>query len=208
MPQPWGPHLSGSSRVVILGLPESGKSTLVESLTRDAHRAIFFDAGGDDYAKPGRLVLTAAELAHYPRLLSDPHLRLVIRPEGRDGKELAAEVHTLLETLGLWQRPPPKRNLVLALDEVGDYRAWAEHDLKTIFRRGRHLGIGIVLASQFATDIPLTSRRAASHMYCLAQSHRAELDALEADYGEQFAADVAAWRHYQPPVTWTSRKGA
>lgn len=206
MPQPWGPHLSGSSRVVILGLPESGKSTLVEKLTADAHRVIFFDAGGDDYDKPGRLVLSVAELAKYPAFLNDPHCRIVIRPRARDGAGLAEECHSLLDTLGLWQRPPPRRNLIVAFDEVGDYRQWAEHDLKVAFRRARHLAIGVILASQFATDIPLTSRRAASHVYCLAQSHRVELDALAKDYGEDFAARVEAWRHYEPPVEWVSRK--
>jgi hypothetical protein len=60
-----------------------------------------------------------------------------------------------------------------------------------------------IFLSQFATDIPLTVRRAATHVLCLAQDHAKELDALSEVYGETFAAQVQAWRRFQPPVRWT-----
>ncbi|MBS2026188.1 MAG: hypothetical protein JST92_27620, partial [Deltaproteobacteria bacterium] len=83
MPQPWGSQLHGASRVIVLGLPTCGKSVLAEKLASDAHRALFYTPT-EDYAAPGRLVLKPRELLRWPKLLEDPHARIVVHAEAED----------------------------------------------------------------------------------------------------------------------------
>lgn len=194
--QPWGSHLHGASRVLLMGLPTCGKSHHARALTADAARCLFYDVAGDDYAAPGRLDVTVRELERFPGLLDDEFCRLRVVPEADDGPGYAAEVSRLVALL--WDA----RDIVAVFDEVGDYRAEAERTLNRLFRRGRHQGIATLLVSQFATDFPKTCRRAASDVYAVGQKHPHELKALADVYGEDFAARVAAWRKYEPPVTW------
>ncbi len=200
MPQPWG-QLKPTDKVLILGLPTSGKSTLAEKLVSDAHRVCWFDPAGD-YSRPGRLTLSPAELERWPQLLDDPHLRLVIEPETEEERDLGAEFKTVST---LVRHAGDKRGLVLVADEVGDYRAGAEGRINWWFRRGRHHNVATVLVSQVATDIPLKARKLASRVYCLAQEHPGELDALEEVYGHDFRVRVEAWRKYDAPVEWSQR---
>lgn len=198
MSQPWG-ILSGTTRGIVLGEPTTGKSFLAEQLTRAAFRVVWFDVSGDDYNRPGRAVLTVSELERWPVMLDDPHARIVIAPRGDDAASLTAELDRVLSVFGLWQRPPPQRNLVFVCDEVGDYRESAEQTLNALFRRGRHLGIGSLLVSQVATDIPLTCRRLASDVWSLGQAYPKDIDALASTYGEDFADRVRHWRKHRSP---------
>lgn len=201
-----------------MGEPMSGKSTLAEKLTADAHRVLYFDLCGD-YDKPGRLVVTIDELEKWPELLDDRHSRVVVAVQGDDEKSIAAEALRTLQACELAgadfdraRKAGPGVSVrsksagrVVVFDEVGDYRRYAESTLNRLFRRGRHYGLVPILASQVATDFPLTCRRLASHVSCLAQSHDGELEALEQIYGADFATRVRAWRHFQPPVLWTRK---
>lgn len=204
--QPWG-DLQFGQRIIVMGEPLSGKSTLAEKLTADAHRVLWFDMCGD-YERRGRLGVSVDELARWPALLDDPHARIVVRPQSEDDNGLSSEalqVLQLCERAGEAFDSTGRGGRVLVYDEVGDYRRYSEGTLNRLFRRGRHYGLVPILVSQVATDFPLTSRRIASHVYCLAQSHDSELAALEGTYGKDFAARVRAWRHYEPPVVWTRK---
>lgn len=196
---PYSPHgsrLHYASRVLVMGLPTTGKTMFArDALTADAHRCVYYDPA-DDYSAPGRLDVTAAELERWPDFLRDPHCRIVVKPQADDAKGMAAEVRTVLSLA--WEA----RDLVLLFDEVGDYRKEAERDLNKLVRRGRHQGIASVLVSQFATDFPRTCRRAASTVYVFAQKDPLELETLARSYGADFAARAAAWRRYDPPATW------
>jgi len=193
--QPWGSHLKGNARVLIMGLPECGKTTFARTLTADAFRAVFFDPAGD-YSAPGRLDVTLAELQKWPGLLDDPHARIVVKPQADDERGLAAEARVLINLAF------EAGDLVLVLDEVGDYGKHAAGPLSKLVRRGRHEGIASVLVSQFATDFPKTCRRAASDVYGFLQKHPDDLAALEHVYGPAFSARVASWRKYEPPAAW------
>lgn len=197
------PRLTGYERIVVLGEPTCGKSTIAEALALRSERALFFDCGGDDYTAPGRLVLSPAELARHPSFLDDPHARIVVVPEGGDARELSAELDTVLTTVGLWRKPAPIRDMAIVLDEVGDYRAASEGLLNKLFRWSRHMKVSAILVSQVATDIPKTCRRIASHAVCVGQSHPDDLDALAEVYKQPYADSVALWRKYDPPVVWS-----
>lgn len=191
-----GPYLHGASRVLIGGLPTCGKTEHAKKLTRESWRALWYSPQPEDFRAPGRLFVTVDELERYPDLLADPHTRIVVDPRGDDGKSQAEEVGVLVRLLF------EARDIACVFDEVGDYRREAERDLNRLFRRGRHSGIASVLVSQFATDFPLTCRRAASDVFVFAQKHKAELDALAETYGEDFAEQCRRWRKYEPPATW------
>jgi hypothetical protein len=199
MPQPWG-QLAKGDKIVILGVPLSGKSTLAEKIVAGAWRVVWFDPAGD-YGKPGRLSLSPAELERWPRLLDDDHARIVINPKGETDRELGDE---FLAVTNLVRKAGDKQGLIFVADEVGDYRAGAEGRINWLFRRGRHHGIVPILVSQVATDIPLKSRKLASQVYCLQQDHVDELKELARVYGDDYAHRVQAWRKYDPPVVWSN----
>lgn len=194
--QPWGDELNAGDREIIIGLPGDGKTTLAEGLLASAWRSVTFTPDEEDFRLPGRLVVTVAELERWPRLLAEPHLKLAVEPRDLSGEGLAREVTALVELAF------KARNLILVLDEVGDYRRQAEHSLNRLMRRCRKKGVVPVLISQVATDIPLTCRRVATRVRCLGQHERSELKALGDEYGDTFAAMVAAWKRFEPPVTW------
>ena len=198
MGQPWGLDLTAGSREIVLGVPRTGKSTYAERLVSTAWRVVWFTPT-DDYRAPGRLVVSVDELEEFPALLDDPHCRIVVEPKGEDSAELAAEVKRLVVLCR------KARDLVLVLDEVGDYSKHADGLLKALFRKVRHHGLAVVLVSQVATDIPLTCRRVASRCVCFLQEHPAELTELAKVYGDAFAAQVASWRPFDPPAIWRSR---
>lgn len=194
--QPWGSHLDGETRVLIMGLPTCGKTEWAKKLTADAYRCAWFDVA-DDYSAPGRLDVTIPELERWPGLLDDPHCRIVVKPQADDEKGLAKEARAFISLAF------EAGDLVAVLDEVGDYGKWCAGPLSKLVRRGRHRGIASVLVSQFATDFPKTCRRAASEVYVFKQAHVDDLAALAKQYGgPNFAARVAAWRKYEPPATW------
>lgn len=199
--QPWGPDLTKTSRVVILGAPHTGKTTTIERITADAWRVVWFSPAWDDFDRPGRLVLSVRELERWPVLLRDEHARIVVRPEGDAPDELADEVRRLTRLVSA------AKNLIVVFDEVGDYKGIPDADkaLTRLFRRGRHDGVATILSSQVPTDIPKTCRRIASHVYCTLLERRAELAELSGDFGDDFAARVAAWTPYQAPALWRSR---
>jgi hypothetical protein len=191
MPQPWGSQLNAGQRILIMGDSGSGKTHNGNLLTADAHRVQWFDPE-DEHLKPGRLVLTPAELLTYPKLLDDPHLRLVITPESYDEEgmgEEAAAVADLVMDRG--------KNLVSYWGEVGDYRRSSESSLNRLFRKGRKRGIVPVFDSQVATDFPLTSRKLATDVYVTSMSHSAELAEIERQYGEAVADRALHWHEWQ-----------
>jgi hypothetical protein len=204
MMQPWG-ELQLGDRLLVMGLPTFGKSTLCEKLTATADRALFFSPV-PDFQKPARPVYSIAELERYPDLLCGEYVRVAVKVNGR-GRELAEQAVRTFRALERAYRDfdaTGEGGCVAVFDEVGDYRRFAEDELNAIFRRGRHYGLVPIFASQVATDIPLRARKLASRVLCLGQRHGDELRELRGLYGEDFARRVGAWRKYEPPAEWSA----
>jgi hypothetical protein len=173
-------------------MPGTGKTTLAKAFVARATRAFVVDPVGD-FNLPQ---VTLSDLLDSPELLSGPDTKLALLLEEEDPQGAAQEIQA---ALALAQAAG---DLLLVLDEVGDYRSFAETVLGKIARKGRHAGIVSVWVSQFATDIPKTVRRAATRVYSFAQVHPDDIAALEECYGEDFAAKVKAWESGDAPVLW------
>jgi hypothetical protein len=180
--------------VVILGLPYTGKTTEARRLITDAPRVIAFDPGGDYSAQLEPLEL--GELLERPEILARPHVRIAIQPAAGDAPELAQELASV-ERLAR-----AARNLVLVLDEVGDYSRSAGATLERLARNGRHQGLVSIYVSQCAVDIPRTVRRLATRVISFRQEDPDDLEILRERYGDPFAQRAARWQRGQPPATW------
>lgn len=203
MPQPFGP-LFYNSHEVVLGVQQSGKTTLVRERLASARRVLFATPHPDDYVDDGELV-DVETLARRPELLDGVVCRLVV-PLGSEDREDEDDGSALdvLKLVRLVRREAPERgSLVLVLDEVGDYRKRCEGELTKLHRNGHHRGVASVLISQCATDIPPSCHRNATRVASLLQTRSVDLDALETEFGPEFREAVARWRPGDPPAVWT-----
>ena len=204
MPQPFGP-LVYCSHEIVLGVQQSGKTTLVRERLASARRVVFATPHPGDYADDGELV-TVDELRRQPELLDGVVCRLVVPlgDEERDDDEAdEVEARDVLQLVRFVRREAPARGpLVLVLDEVGDYRRRCEATLGRLHRNGHHRGVASVLISQCATDIPPTCHRNATRVVSLLQTRTEDLDALEAQYGATFRERAARWQRGDPPALW------
>lgn len=178
--RPWGKFKPGD-RVIILGLPFTGKSRLAAKLTAEAERVVYFDPMQDYAAYANARQVTVSELLEKPDLLEAPKFRLAVIPNDETIADDLEDTVTLIRSA---------TNLVFVMDEVGDYRQKAEHIMNRLARNGRHDGIVPIYVSQVAVDIPLTVRRLATRVYSYLQVDKRDIDALETQYGETFAASV------------------
>lgn len=182
------------SHELFLGVPGSGKTTHARARLASARRAVFFDPTGHDYADEGERVLPGDLCAE---LLRGKFRRFVVVP-GDDVAGDFAETVTMLRAAAAATGP-----VVLCADEVGDYSAAAADTLTRLHRNGHHDGVASVLVSQCAVDIPKTCRRTATRVCSLLQTASADLDALETEYGRDFAERVRSWRPGDAPAVWT-----
>lgn len=184
---PWG-ELLPIDRVIILGIPYTGKTYFAAKLTKSARRVLYFDPYGDYHKAAGAVEFTVDELLASPEVLEKPRFKISVRPSTEDDKDTAYDldrVVNLARDIG---------EMVVVLDEVGDYALYGQRTLNKLFRNGRHDGIVTVLVSQVATDIPRTCRRIATRIYSFLQTDPADLDALREKCGEEFVAKILAMK--------------
>lgn len=180
-PHPWGEFIPGD-RVIIIGLPLSGKTYLAAKLTKTAQRVLYFDPYHDYSDAADAIEITADQLIDDPKLLNVSEFRYAIIPDEDYMADQLEDVVTIARAAG---------NLVLVMDEVGDYKREAALTLEKLARNGRHNGIVPVYVSQVAMDIPRTVRRIATRVYSFRQEDIDDLDALSERYGEKYAQKVS-----------------
>lgn len=202
MSGPWGPKLGLPEHRLVIGVPQSGKTTFARALASGARRAIYFDPGGDFETLPGA---TVVDVEHWPpsRFFSERYFRLVVRAGRDDSRDVSDEF------VYVARRAREIGNVVLLADEVGDYnRGAAERALKMMHRNGHKQGVVTIFVSQRAVDIPLGCRATATHVHSFLQDSEEDLEVMRAVYdpGEPgFSARVRAWKPGDPPVTWQRR---
>jgi hypothetical protein len=186
--QPLGNEFIRGDRVVIIGLPLSGKTYLATRLTASAPRILFFDPYHDYVEKaeevkaPPIAEISADELIENPKILNQSKFRLAIIPDEDDLAEQLDLVVRIARAAG---------DLILVMDEVGDYKRNATLTLEKLARNGRHNGLVPIYVSQVAMDIPRTVRRIATRVYSFRQEDIEDLDALAERYGDDYAAKVS-----------------
>lgn len=182
-------------RVIILGVPLTGKTYFAAQLTKDCTRVIYFDPCGD-YARYGATEFTVDELEAAQYILRKPAFKIAVRPNDDDSASMADDLERtvrLCRSVG---------HMTIVLDEVGDYCQEGARTINKLFRNGRHDDIVTILVSQVATDIPKTCRRIATKFYSFLQEDPGDLDALEEKCGSNFREKVRAWNVGNPPAYW------
>lgn len=193
---------------IVLGVPQSGKTTYAARLIARARRVVVFDPTGDyESLFPKWRVVSPPELADRRVLEGEGTyriLRLIVAGGRNEDFDIAEEfVYTV-------KRCKEAGDLVLVADEVSLYKHGpALGALRSLHMNGHKWGIVTVLVSQRAVGIPLDCRATATHCHSFLQDSEDDLAALEEHYDPShpgYAAKVRAWQPGEPPVTWERRK--
>jgi hypothetical protein len=195
--RPWG-RLQPPDHVVVLGVPQSGKTTFARRYLAAADRGIVFDPGHDYTGIPG---VTVARPEKWPRpaFFAQDTWKIVVPGPVGDGDVVEEFCYVV-------SRAREIRNLLLVCDEVGDYSVGAgARALRNLHRNGHKQGIVTVLVSQRAVDIPLGARATATKVLSLLQDSEQDLEALHEVYDPScpgFSDRVREWQPGEPPVVW------
>lgn len=204
---PYGRYLHRESRVLVMGLPQYGKTRIVrDALTAECPKVVFHDITRHDYYVRGRLPIYKHELAARPHLLQGDFVRLVVIAASTDAAEVAAEREELWNLIcDATASDPLQRPIILVEDEIGRDERKSEGTINDMFARATHHNVVPIVMAQKATDIPLGARTMASQVICFAQYHDKELTAIRDTYGDLFAASVAGIKKGDAPAIWDDR---
>jgi hypothetical protein len=193
----WGNRLYLTEHVIVLGVPQSGKTYFAKRLVSSANRVVYFDPAGD-YEDCGK-VIRPAELEN-PDLLKGKHLRLTIAANRSDDVTAAEEFIYIQRRC---REAKQHGGLVLVCDEIGAYKQEAFNSLNQMFMNGHHDLIVPVFVSQRAVHIPTDCRASATTVYSFRQESPEDMVWLmKAGWGEDFAKRCKVWQAGQPPITY------
>ena len=151
------------NRIILCGKTNSGKSVLLKHmLKKEKHK----------FHKIFVISPTEQVLKFYSDIV----------PPNQIIHEYSDEwITDLLKKLTAHKKNDDKKfNVLLILDDVGA-DAHNSKALNKVFTMGRHLGISIIITSQFINQLPLTSRTNASFV-CCSQMNKASIDILVDEY--------------------------
>ena len=148
-----------NNRIILCGKTNSGKSVLLKHMLQKEKRK---------FNKIFVISPTEQVLKYYSDIV----------PENQIIHSYSDEwVSDLLKKLTDYKKNNNKAyNVLLILDDVGA-DAHNSKALNKVFTMGRHLGISIIITSQFINQLPLTSRCNASYV-CCSQMNKASIDIL------------------------------
>lgn len=205
--QPWG-RLRLPQHRIVLGVPQTGKTTFARRLASPAARLVVFDPPGDwEDLRLARVVAPSDLPAVLPPVVAGRHpamCRIVVKA-GRDedydiGDELVHVVRACKRA----------EDVLLVCDEVSLYnRGKAARALGHLHMNGHKWGIVTILVSQRAVGIPLDCRATATHVHSFLQDSEEDLTTLREVYDPGcpgFSERVRAWKPGEPPVTWSRRR--
>jgi hypothetical protein len=205
----YGKNLAWGDHVVVVGLQQTGKSTLARALIRGARRVVMVDPKGD-YARvfPRAQIMAPGGMEHVNG--TDRYLRVVVLV-GRDPDvEIADEVRYVCRKVREWS-DGPGLGLVVVFDELHLYSASASSELRAVMANGHgispaHGGVVSVFVSQRGVDLPLGCRALATRAYSFAQQHPRDLERLEDEFGAEFRETAEHWDVGQDPAYWEQRR--
>ena len=210
---PWGANLAWGDHVIVVGLQQTGKSTLARTLTRGARRVIYYDPKGD-YARRlggrrGVLVVRPEEMEGIDGAAR--YLRVVVLGARDPDVDAADEVRYVVRKVREWSEGRRELGIVLVLDELHLYSASAGSTLRSLLASGHGVapeygGVVSVLVSQRGVDLPLGCRALATRAYSFRQQHPDDLDRLEKEFGADFRAEAKSWQAGEPPAFWEQEK--
>ena len=193
---------------IVLGVPQSGKTTFAARLVADARRVVVFDPTGDyETIFPKWRVVSPGELEDRDVLRGEGTYEVlrVIVAAGRDEDFDVSE-----EFVYAVKRIKEAGDLVFVADEVSLYKhGRALGALRSLHMNGHKWGIVTILVSQRAVGIPLDCRATATHCHSFLQDSEDDLDALADQYDPSdpgYSARVRDWEPGEPPVTWERRR--
>jgi energy-coupling factor transporter ATP-binding protein EcfA2 len=196
--------------VVITGVRGSGKSTTAKNLAaaqlEAGKRVLYFDVH-DEASRQGKKKkhvelgplrdrVSVDELLADPALLDADDLSLAVVPDSKEADALAEDLRAVAELV------EHTGDLVLFLDEVGEYSDDARRTLKKIGTQSRHWGdegTAVVFIAQRMVLITRSARDMASIIYTGVQTdpddlralHKLVVSRLGPEGAEKFVRDVA-----------------
>jgi hypothetical protein len=206
----YGRNLAWGDHVIVVGLQQTGKSTLARELVRGARRVVFLDPKGD-YARKvkGAVVATPMQVHEQPALLRAPRLRLVVLI-GHGETDPAAEVRYMIRRL---RETEAELGLgtVVVLDELHVYSDRCAITLRGLMASGHGTdpacgGLVSVMVSQRGVDLPLGCRALATRAYSFKQTHPRDLERLADEFGEDFAEHARTWSAGREPAYWEQER--
>ena len=148
-----------NNRIILCGKTNSGKSVLLKHMLQKEKKK---------FHKIFVISPTEAVLKYYSDII----------PSNQIFHEYSEDwINDLMKKLTEYKKNNNKAyNVLLILDDVGA-DAHNSKALNKVFTMGRHLGISIIITSQFINQLPLTSRCNASYV-CCSQMNKASIDIL------------------------------
>lgn len=210
----YGANLTWGDHVAILGIQQTGKTTLALALTRGARRVVYVSPKGD-YALKVRGAIVGPPIVLEDVPWDEPRLRVCVLL-GRDGDvdpsdEVRYVIRKVRENAGGDASGSASRGIVLVLDEVNLYGQGAGPVIKTLLAAGhgiapRYGGVVTVLVSQRGVDVPLGGRALLTRCYSYRQEHPADRARLRDEFGSAFARTAHKWSAGEEPAYWEQEK--
>lgn len=198
--------LEGADVALYLGKRGTGKSTRAKALAGRCMRAgwnvVALDYH-DEWSKHGHLTdqVTLGPLTQRLELwqvLADPDVILrpkrlcaAVVPSTRDPRAVAAGFARVMALVS------ERGETMLAADEVGTWGPFCQEELDTLACNSRHNTVPLVLVSQRAKKISLTTRSQSTHINSGLQTEPQDLDALAEVAGQAFADSVSQLGPFQ-----------